>query len=148
MIRWLVLAGVLALRLPAAELEPLTDLGLAVERAKAEKKLVFVEFTGSDWCIPCIKFEQHVMGDAKFVEFVAKRLVPGRLDIPYRKNIDAELKRRNEALAEKHEVKIYPTFLILDAEGGEVGRREGYLGEQAGEFVKILQRIIRKHGTK
>lgn len=148
MIRWLVLAGVLALRLPAAELEPLTDLGLAVERAKAEKKLVFVEFTGSDWCIPCIKFEQQVMGDTEFVNFVARRLVPVRLDIPYRKKIDVELKQRNEALAEKHGVKIYPTFLILDAEGREIGRRESYLGEPAGEFVKILQRIIRRPGKK
>ena len=127
----------------AAEPELSTDLPAAIRRAKAEGKQVFVEFTGSDWCIPCIKFEQNVMTKAAFVEFVASRLVPVRLDIPYRKKIDASLKQRNEALAKKFDVKIYPTFLILDASGVEVGRRESYLGEPAEEFVKILNRLLR-----
>jgi protein disulfide-isomerase len=34
----------------AAELEWMTDLPKAQEKAKADKKLVMLDFTGSDWC--------------------------------------------------------------------------------------------------
>lgn len=137
-----------ATTLSAGDWEPLTDLPAAIERARVGKKLVFVEFTGSDWCLPCIRFEQQVMRDAVFVEFAARRFVPVRLDIPYRAKIDPELKQRNEALVEKHGVKIFPTFLILDGHGRELGRREGYLGEPAGEFVKLIKTLIRRLGKQ
>ena len=33
----------------AAEMSWMTDISKAVEQAKAEKKMVLIDFTGSDW---------------------------------------------------------------------------------------------------
>lgn len=145
---WLAVFLLLAVSPRAGAGEPLTDLPKAIERAKAEKKHVLVEFTGSDWCVPCIAFDRNVMTNAAFVAFVKDRLVLVRLDIPYRRKIDPDLKKRNEALAEQYRVKVYPTFVVLDGNGREIGRRESYLGEPAGEFVKIIRRLIRKDGKQ
>ena len=45
----------LLLQAGAEELTWMTDVPKAVEKAKAEKKLVMLDFTGSDWCGWCIK---------------------------------------------------------------------------------------------
>lgn len=126
--------------------EALVDLEVAFARAREQKKPVFVEFTGSDWCVPCIKFEQNVMADEGFARFLSRRFVAVRLDIPYRKKIDPAVKKRNEELAGKYAVKIYPTFLVLDAAGREIGRREGYLGEAPAEFQKIVTALVQSPG--
>ena len=48
-----LLLGFVATQVFAGEGEWLTDLAKAQEKAKSEKKMVFVDFTGSDWCPPC-----------------------------------------------------------------------------------------------
>ncbi|MBL6763950.1 MAG: thioredoxin family protein [Verrucomicrobiae bacterium] len=146
MIRLLLALTLAGISSRAEEAEHLTDLPAGIAKAKAEGKHVFVMFTGSDWCIPCIKFEQNVMTHSTFKEFATSRLVAVILDIPYRKKIEPELKQRNEELAKKLGVNIYPTFLILDATGAEIGRRESYLGEPAAEFVKILRDLLKRGG--
>ena len=37
-----------------------TDLDEAFKKAKSENKSVLVEFTGSDWCPPCIAMRKNV----------------------------------------------------------------------------------------
>src|SRR5689334_23913829 len=43
----------------AAELNWLTDFNAAKERARTEKKLVLINFTGSDWCPPCMRLRSE-----------------------------------------------------------------------------------------
>jgi len=38
----------------------MTDIDSALAKAKKEKKNVLVEFTGSDWCPPCIMMDKKV----------------------------------------------------------------------------------------
>ena len=56
----LLVAGAFA-KLCAAEAEWLTDLPTALAKAKAEQKMVLLDFTGSDWCGWCIKFNKEVL---------------------------------------------------------------------------------------
>jgi len=68
----LVILGWITFQVAAAESEWMTDLGKAQEKAKAEKKLVLVDFTGSDWCPPCRALHNNVFTSAEFNEFAAK----------------------------------------------------------------------------
>ena len=45
-----------------------TDVEAAVAQAKKENKAVLVEFTGSDWCPPCIMMRKNVFSKKEFVE--------------------------------------------------------------------------------
>ena len=50
-----------------------TDYGKALEKAKAENKRVLLDFTGSDWCGPCIQFRKRVLSRPDFAAYAAKR---------------------------------------------------------------------------
>ena len=77
----------------------------AVEQAKKENKMVFVDFY-TDWCGPCrtmanTVFPQKKVGDYFNANFVCIKL-------------NAEKKGKDAA--KTYNVKAYPTFLVLDTE--------------------------------
>ena len=58
----------------AAESTWLTDLPKAQAQAKAENKIVLMDFTGSDWCGWCIKFHKEVLDTPEFQAYAAKNV--------------------------------------------------------------------------
>ena len=87
----------------------------ALERARAEGKLVFVDFYTS-WCLPCRLMDEDVFTDPAFGEFMNERFVSVK--------IDAEAGNGPE-LATLYGVRAYPTLLWVDPEGRVRARREG-----------------------
>src|SRR5438445_7310648 len=114
-------AGLALLQAGAEELTWLTDVPKAVAKAKEEKKLVMLDFTGSDWCGWCIKLHKEVFSKPEFAEYAKKNLVLVEVDFPRAKKQSAELKKANESLQGKYNVRGYPTIVVLDAEGKQVG---------------------------
>lgn len=117
-----------------------TDLSAALKTAKTEKKLVLVDFTGSDWCPWCIKLHKEVFEKTDFTDYAKKNLVLVEIDFPRRTEQSIEVKKANQALANKYNIEGYPTVLVLDGEGKEVKR----LGYQAGgpkPFIEELSKI-------
>jgi len=134
----IILAACCALlQLRAAELSWSTDVPQAVAKAKAEDKLVLLDFTGSDWCGWCIKFKNEALDTKEFQDYAGKDLVLVELDYPHKKEQSAELKAANKALAEKYNVTGFPTFVVLNKEGKEIGRQVGY--ETGGPQAFIAQ---------
>jgi protein disulfide-isomerase len=131
----------LVLQLQAAEGEWMTDLSKAQAKAKTEKKLVLVDFTGSDWCPPCRALHKNVFSDKEFTEYAKKNLVLVEVDFPRRKEQPAELKKANRALAEKYNVESFPTVLVFDSNGKQLDRKEGYGGDSAKNFVASLEKL-------
>lgn len=117
-------AGTLAVR--AADAAWLTDAALAQTKAKAEGKLVMLEFTGSDWCPPCKKMAAEVFPSAEFKAFAEKNLVPVKLDFPQRKKLPAAQQQANDVLAKKHGVNAFPTLIFLRPDGSKAGELVGY----------------------
>jgi thioredoxin-related protein len=111
----------------AAELTWLTDVDKAVKRAATEKKLVLLDFTGSDWCGWCKKLDADVWQTAEFATYAKKNLVLVELDFPRTKPLPEELKKANAALRDKYQVKGYPTLVFLNGKGQKVGEHVGYL---------------------
>jgi len=123
----------------AAELNWLTDLGKAEAKAKEENRLVLLDFTGSDWCGWCIKFNKEVLSTPEFAEYAAKHLVLVEVDFPSKKAQSAALKKGNQALSAKYKVDGYPTFVVLDKDGREIGRQEGYAKGGPKAFIAKLE---------
>jgi thiol:disulfide interchange protein len=123
-ITWLasVTVGVAALTSTAFATTPAgwtTDLEKAFVKAKAEKKSVLVEFTGSDWCPPCIAMRKNVFSKSEFVEAASKKFVLVELDFP---NGDAAVKEKNQPYAEKYKIEGFPTIILFTPEGKEFSR--------------------------
>jgi protein disulfide-isomerase len=57
----------------------LTDLDEGIKVAKAEKKAILVDFTGSDWCGWCIRLKKEVFDQKEFAA-VSKDFVLVELD--------------------------------------------------------------------
>lgn len=98
----------------------MTDIDAALAKAKTEKKDVLVEFTGSDWCPPCIMMDKKVFSKKKFTDAASKKFILVKIDIP---NKDKELKKRNAKVMRKYNVNGVPTVLLFDhADGKEYTR--------------------------
>ncbi len=127
----------------AAELQWMTDLPKAQEKAKTEKKLVLMDFTGSDWCPWCVKLNKEIFSQPEFVEYAQKNLVPVEIDFPRKKEQSAELKAANQKLQQQYKIEGYPTVIVLDANGKKVGEL-GYMQGGPKAFIAELDKIKAK----
>jgi thioredoxin-related protein len=128
----------------AAEPNWLTDLATAQAKAKAENKMVLLDFTGSDWCPPCKALYKNVLASDEFVEYAKKNLVLVEVDFPISKPQSDELKKANKELSARFEIEGYPTVIILDGSGKQLGKDAGYGGAKPKEFIARIEVLKKK----
>lgn len=119
-----------------------TDFEAAKDRAKAEGKPMLVDFTGSDWCGWCVRLKKEVFDHQEFKDYAAENLVLVELDFPRRKEQSDEEKAQNKALAEKYEVRGFPTILLLSDKGKEVART-GYKEGGPEPYIEHLKELLK-----
>ncbi len=120
-------ALMLAATLNAADSAWTTDLPAAQAKAKKEKKLVVMNFTGSDWCGWCKKLHKEVFATPEWEAFAKENLVLVELDFPSAKKQSDALKKANEALKNEYKAQGFPTIVVLDSEGKVAWRQVGYM---------------------
>jgi thioredoxin-related protein len=128
------------LRAGAEELNWTTDVPKAQAAAKAEKKLVMMDFTGSDWCGWCIKLHKEVFSKPEFAEYAKKNLVLVEVDFPRAKKQTEDLQKTNQALQKKYSIEGYPTIIVLNGEGKQVGQL-GYMQGGPKAFIAELEKL-------
>jgi protein disulfide-isomerase len=104
------------------------DYEKSVAKAKAEKKMVLLDFTGSDWCGWCIKLDKEVFSKPEFKSYAKDNLVLVEVDFPQGKKLSKKTEEQNEKLQKEHGVRGFPTIIVLDSEGkklGQLGYEEG-----------------------
>ena len=119
----------------------LTDFEAAKEVAASEGKPLLLDFTGSDWCIWCIRLKDEVLTREVFTDYAEGELVLVELDFPRGKKQSEELKAQNAALLEKYGVRGFPTIVLLSPDGdliGKTGYRKG--GPEA--YVEHLKELL------
>ncbi len=140
------IVGLGLLALPAAGLAQaskpgwVTDQPKALEKAKSEKKLVLMDFTGSDWCGWCMKLDKEVFSTPEFQKYAQDHLVLVELDFPHKKVLPPALKTQNDGLQQKYGIEGYPTIIVLDGQGKKLGE----LGYQPGgptAFIAALDKL-------
>ena len=116
------------------------DYAKALAQAKAGKKLVLLDFTGSDWCGWCIKLDKEVFSKPEFADYAKKNVVLVELDFPRGKQQSKEIKEQNAKLQGEYKIQGFPTIIVLNSEGKKVGE----LGYQPGgpkAFIAELDKL-------
>ncbi len=124
-----------------AESDWLHDYNKAQEEAKANHKLLFLNFTGSDWCGWCIKFDKDVLSQPEFKNYAHDNLVLVELDFPRRKSLPTEVKKQNVQLAQQYEVLGFPTIVVLNSTGQKVWQFDGYFPGGPEAFIAQLEKL-------
>ncbi len=119
----------------------LTDFEKAKEQARKEKKLILMDFTGSDWCPPCIALHKNVLGKKEFMDYAKDNLVLVMLDFPENKPQSKEQRRLNQELSEHFKVEGFPTVIVLDANEKELKREVGYSGADVKTYIAKLKAL-------
>jgi protein disulfide-isomerase len=123
-----------------------TDYQKAQEEAKANHKLLLLDFTGSDWCGFCFQLDKAILSQPQFKDYASKNLVLVEIDFPRRGGSrwnaqPSELKKQNEELAGRYEVVGYPTLVVLDGEGKTVWRCDGLYPGGIAAFLAELDKV-------
>jgi protein disulfide-isomerase len=116
------------------------DYAKSLERAKAENKMVLLDFTGSDWCGWCKKLNREVFSTPKFEEYARANLVLVEIDFPRSKAQTDAVKAQNEALQQQYRIRGYPTIIVLNAVGKQVGQL-GYMEGGPDAFIAELEKL-------
>jgi protein disulfide-isomerase len=98
----------------------------ALAQAKAQKKLVLLDFTGSDWCPYCQDLDREVLSSRAFQTYSVSRFVFVVVDFPHDTPLLDDVRQQNDMLKDKYGINGYPTLIVTDANGKELGRTSGY----------------------
>lgn len=119
----------------------LNNLDEAKLEAKENHKLIVLNFSGSDWCGPCIKMHKQLFDSEEFKAYSKDNLVLVNADFPRMKKNQPDKKQLaiNSALADKYNKEgIFPLTLLLDASGKIIKRWEGLPKVTPAEFVSQI----------
>ena len=118
-----------------------TDLKKAQDEAKANHKLLLLDFTGSDWCGYCIQLDRAILSKPEFKDYASKNLVLVEIDFPRSKPQSVEMRKQNQELAERYQIDGFPTLIILNGEGKAVWRYDGFYTGGVAAFLAELNKI-------
>ena len=119
----------------------LTDYKQAQQEAKANNKLLLLDFTGSDWCGWCIKLDREVFSQPKFKEYASKNLVLLELDFPRRKQLSETERKQNEELAGQYRIEAFPTLVVLNGDGKKLWENPGFFQDGVDAFIAELEKL-------
>lgn len=122
----------------------LNDLSTAKAEAAKSHKKILLNFSGSDWCGPCIRMHKQIFESAAFDQYAASNLVLVKADFPRlrRNQLPAEQMKINDALAEKYNPGgKFPYTLILDETGKVLKTWEGLPNLSPEQFVAEVNAV-------
>jgi thioredoxin-related protein len=117
------------------------DFEAAQKKAKAENKPMMLEFTGSDWCPPCMALHKNVFSQSAFKKYADESLVWVRLDFPRSQSQSSELKKQNNDLAESYGIRGFPTILLVEPDG-ELIAQTGFRRLSPEGYAAHLQELL------
>jgi thiol-disulfide isomerase/thioredoxin len=126
--------------------QPAWQQGLAkvLQQAQTQNRFVLLDFTGSDWCPWCIKFDQEVLSTSKFAAYSGQKLIFVKVDFLRHSPQPDDLKQANDALATQFKVDGFPTYVLLSGSGRELGRQAGYRPGGPDAFIAELEAFSRQ----
>lgn len=122
----------------------LHSLEAAKETAKKEHKLILLNFSGSDWCIPCIRLHDEIFQSESFSVYANNSLILVNADFP-RKNknkLSKEQQKINDDLAERYNPQgSFPYTLLLDENGNKLKVWDGFYKNGPENFIHEINEV-------
>ncbi len=124
------------------------DFNIVQTEAAKSHKLILINFSGSDWCGPCIRLRKEILESAKFEQYAAQNLLLVRADFPRQKKnqLAKEQVKLNETLAEKYNAEgKFPYTLLVDEKGKVLKVWDGYPDESPEKFINDISKFNNAH---
>ena len=119
-----------------------SDAPAAQELAKKTGKPLFIQFTGSDWCGWCKLMDGKVFSTTEWADYAKDNLVLLYIDFPRGKQQSKELEDQNEKLSEQYGIGGFPTYIILDAQGKQLGQLGASQDATAQGFIDQVKDVL------
>ena len=122
-----------------------TNMQEAKQLAQKEHRHILLNFSGSDWCGPCILLRKEILDAPAFSQLADTTLVLVNADFPRMKKnqLSREQQAMNDQLADQYNSKgQFPLTLLLTAEGKVIQQWEGNPGIKPAEFAARVKALI------
>ncbi|EHQ25607.1 thioredoxin family protein [Mucilaginibacter paludis] len=119
----------------------LGDFKEASLEASKQHKLIVINFSGSDWCGPCIRLRKEILESTTFENYASDHLILVRADFPRQKKnqLSKEQTKLNEALADKYNPDgKFPFTLLVDEHGKVLKTWDGFPDVSPENFVSQI----------
>lgn len=126
-----------------------TDFERARQTAIQKHELILLNFSGSDWCIPCIRMRKDIFENEAFIKMADTSIILFNADFPRnKKNLpDAKTQKQNDELAEKYNTQgMFPYTLLIDGNGNVLKTWSGLPKENAQQFTQEIKDISNEYG--
>ena len=117
-----------------------TDWKVATQKSKKNNQKLILVFSGSDWCIPCIKLEKEIWEEKSFMAYALENYVLLRADFPKRKKnaLSKEKQIHNNKLAERFNAAGYfPLVVVISPEEKVLGQL-GYEKSTPEKYIELI----------
>ena len=118
------------------------DFSKAQQTAAETHKYILLNFSGSDWCGPCIRLHKEVFETPDFAAFANEHLVLVNADFPRQKKnqLSKTLQQQNNQLADKYNASgSFPYTVLLTEDGKVVQAWDGFPKQGATAFINELK---------
>ncbi len=120
------------------------DFEKANQLAKEKHQLILLNFSGSDWCGPCMRMRKEIFESDAFVKMADTTLVLLNADFPRTKKnqLSQDKIKQNEQLADKYNSEgKFPYTVLIDSKGKVINSWDGLPDENAEQFSKRVKSI-------
>ena len=121
-----------------------TDFAEAKTEASTKHELILLNFSGSDWCLPCMKLKKTIFENESFTTYAAENLVLVNADFPRqaKHKLSADQKKINEELAEKYNPEgKFPYTVLITSDGKIVKQWDGLHDVSPDQFVDEIKQV-------
>jgi thioredoxin-related protein len=122
-----------------------TDFNKAKQSAQSEHKLILLNFSGSDWCGPCIRMHKDIFENSSFTQYATGHLVLVNADFPRLKKheLSKDQQAKNDQLADKYDKDgIFPLTVLLTSDGKVLKEWKGFPPVSSEEFTSQIKAIV------
>lgn len=127
------------------------DMVRAQKNAREQHKAILLNFSGSDWCAPCIKMHKEIFNADDFSQWANQKLILVNADFPREKKhqLPKNIQEQNNRLADSYNPKgIFPFTVLIDENGSVLRSWEGYPKTSPPEFIQEITATLSRNQKK
>ncbi len=128
-----------------------TRYGSRAKNAREQHKAILLNFSGSDWCAPCIKMHKEIFNADDFSQWANQHLILVNADFPREKKhqLPKNIQEQNNRLADSYNPKgVFPFTVLIDENGTVLRSWEGYPKTSPPEFIQELSATLSTNTKK